>query len=306
MPLSMNNAKAKKLDEFYTFMPDIEEELNHYQKFFFDKVVYCCCDNPIYSNFYKYFKIRFYEFGLRQLIASCNSSEEREGICSIYDGQNETLYSNINGDICSSWFCSMVAQCDIIVTNPPFSKSKMLLNYLINEDKKFIVVGNRNHLTSDLLFSFFMKGKIKLGYGFKNATGHFFIPKFMYGHYSKDVTRDDINVVRFRNVVWYTNFDIEVPPRKRLYTKQYDAMRYQKYDNYDAINVDKISDIPADYYGEMGVPITILDGFDYNEFEILGIDRTIRGNVSGKRFSINGKNKYVRIIVKRKYANETI
>ena len=93
----MNNAKAKKLDEFYTFMPDIEEELNHYQKFFFDKVVYCCCDNPIYSNFYKYFKIKFYEFGLRQLIASCNSFKEREGICSIYDGQNETLYNLSSG-----------------------------------------------------------------------------------------------------------------------------------------------------------------------------------------------------------------
>lgn len=174
MPLSMNNAKAKKLDEFYTLMPDIEEELKHYHKFFLDKVVYCCCDNSKYSNFYKYFKDRFMELGMRLLIASCNNYKDNLGICVSFDGYKEESEIGINGNIGSSWFCSMVSYSDIIVTNPPFSKSKILLNYLIDENKKFIVVGNRNHLTSDHLFSLFMKGKFRLGFGFKNSTGYFF------------------------------------------------------------------------------------------------------------------------------------
>lgn len=300
MPLSMNNAKAKKLDEFYTLMPDIEEELKHYHKFFFGKIVYCCCDNPKYSNFYKYFKARFMELGLKQLIASCNNYKDNLGVCVNYDGYKEELEMGVNGNIGSPWFCSMVSSSDIIVTNPPFSKSKILLNYLIDVNKKFIVVGNRNHLTSDKLFSLFMKGKFRLGFGFKNSTGYFFIPPSMYGHYSKDVTRTNIDTVRFRNVVWYTNIDVKVPAKNRIYTKSYEPSRYLKYDNYNAINIDKISDIPKDYLGEMGVPITILEGFDYDMFEILGIDRTINGNKSGRRFSVNGENKYVRIVIKRK------
>ncbi len=305
MPVSMNIAKANKLDDFYTLMPDIEKELCHYSSFFFDKVVYCCCDNPDYSNFYKYFKHNFEKLKLKLLVASCKIGLA-SGRCVKFNGVEELEYSDVDGSIGSNWFCSRVAKSDIIVTNPPFSKSKMLISYLIKHGKKFILVGNRNLITSDKMFSLFMEDKIRLGYGFEGATGRFYIPQILYGHYSKDVNRDAQNLVRFRNVVWFTNLDINVPPKVRSYTKKYDSLYYPIYDNYDAINVDKISDIPYDYFGEMGVPITILEGFDYHTFDIMGIDRNMEGNTTGKRFSVNGKDKYVRIIIKRKQANEQL
>lgn len=296
----MNIAKANKLDEFYTLMTDIEEELEHYRKFFFKKVVYCCCDNPAYSNFYKYFKLNFSDLGLSLLISSFKVKGDDFGQCTKYDGKHEKTLGNIDSEIGSSWFCSMVSSCDIVVTNPPFSKSKELIKFLDCHGKKFILVGNRNHITSDSIFSLFMDKKLRLGYGFKNSTAYFLIPKSMQGHYSKDVMRRETDIVRFRNVVWYTNLDIVVPPKQYLLTKHYDPSLYPKYDNYNAINVDKIKDIPIDYYGEMGVPITFLEGFDNNKFEILGIDRTIKGNASGTRFKLHGKEKYVRLVVKRK------
>lgn len=303
MPVSMNIAKANKFDDFYTLMPDIEKELSHYKRFFSDKIVYCCCDNPGYSNFYKYFKDNFRKLNLKLLIASYKIGLNL-GCCVKYNGIEEVTSSNMDGSIESPWFCSMVAKSDIVVTNPPFSKSKKLILYLVKHNKKFILVGNRNHITSDKMFSLFMENKIRLGYGFEGATGRFLIPQILYGHYSKDVNREAQNLVRFRNVVWYTNLDVVVPPKVRCYTKKYDSRYYPKYDNYDAINVDKISDIPYDYFGKIGVPITILEGFDYQEFDIIGIDRNVEGNTSRKRFSINGKDKYVRIIIKRKQANE--
>lgn len=299
----MNFAKANKLDDFYTLMPDVEKELCHYKSFFLDKVIYCCCDNPNHSNFYKYFKNNFSNLKLKLLVASYKIGLD-SGRCITFDGIKEEVSSCIDGSIGSPWFCSMVEKSDIIVTNPPFSKSKKLILYLVKHSKKFILVGNRNHITSDKMFSLFMEGKIRLGYGFEGATGRFLIPRILYGHYSKDVNREAENLVRFRNVVWYTNFDINVPAKVRSYTQKYDSRYYSMYDNYNAINVDKINDIPYDYFGEMGVPITILEGFDYRTFDIIGIDRKLEGNTTGKRFSVNGKDKYVRIIIKRKKTNE--
>ena len=144
-----------------------------------------------------------------------------------------------------------------------------------------------------------MNHTIKFGHGFNGNTGHFMIPPTLYGHYSNDVVRKEENIVRFRNVSWITNLDIEVPNKKISLTKKYSSRRYKKYDQYDAINVDKISDIPYDYFGVMGVPITILDKFDYTQFELLGLDRFMPLNSSGKRFSIEGKEKYARVLIRK-------
>ncbi len=145
-----------------------------------------------------------------------------------------------------------------------------------------------------------MEGKLKFGFGFKGDTANFVIPPMLYGHYSKDVVRGDKNIVRFRNVCWVTNFEINVPAKELLLTKKYSKRKYPKYDQYDAINIDKLTDIPFDYYGVMGVPITILDRFDYDTFELLGLDRLMPMNSSKKRFTIKGKEKYARILIRRK------
>ena len=126
------------------------------------------------------------------------------------------------------------------------------------------------------------------------------IPESLYGHYSKDVVRKEENLVRFRNVTWITNFNIEVPCKKIHLKKKYNPKRYKKYDQYDAINIDKVTDIPYDYAGTMGVPITILDKFDYSHYELLGLDRFMPMNISGKRFTIKGKEKYARVLIKNK------
>lgn len=301
MPTSMNKAKATKMDEFYTLYADVEEELNHYKKFFLGKTIYCCCDNPKFSNFYKYFDANFKELGIKRLIASFQQSMNSSAkVVSKILNQPADVQEIKDGKIESDSCKVLFERADIIVTNPPFSKAKYLVKYLIQTDKKFIIVGNRNLITSDSMFDLFLDKKIKFGFGFKSNTANFLIPNILVGHYSKDVVRNEENIVRFRNVAWFTNLDIEVQSKTLNLTCRYDPARYPKYDNYDAINVDKICDIPIDYYGKMGVPITILDKFDYKQFNLLGIDRTIHDNTSNKRFSIEGKDKYVRVVIERK------
>lgn len=305
MSLSMTKAKAMKIDEFYTQFSDIEEELVHYKKFFFKKKVYCCCDNPEFSNFVKFFLTHFYDYGLRKLFVSCSSIHETTAMWVEYSSPESCVRHTFigNGSITSAECNKIFKETDIVVTNPPFSKAKFLIKYLIHENKSFIIVGNRNIITSDTMFEFFMKKEIRFGFGFKSNTANFIIPEELYGHYSKDVVRKEKNIVRFRNVTWFTNLPIYVPPLKRIYTKKYDPQKYKKYDQFDAINIDKISEIPIDYTGKMGVPITILDKFDYGQFQLLGIDRTIQGNNTKTRFSVNGKRKYVRVIIINKKTN---
>ncbi len=303
MPISMNKAKAVKVDEFYTMLSDVEAELQHYRHFFKGKAVYCCCDNPQYSSFCKYFSGHYNELGISSLI--CTWLQNGGKICfkAKYDRINRNFkYYKIegNGSYDTSDCLKIMGQSDIVVTNPPFSKSQVFLELLISLNKKFIIVCNRNTITTKKIFPLFMEGKLKFGFGFKGDTANFVIPPMLYGHYSKDVVRGDKNIVRFRNVCWVTNFEINVPAKELLLTKKYSKRKYPKYDQYDAINIDKLTDIPFDYYGVMGVPITILDRFDYDTFELLGLDRLMPMNSSKKRFTIKGKEKYARILIRRK------
>ena len=305
MVSSMTKAKANKIDEFYTQLSDIEEELVHYKEFFFNKIVYCCCDNPEYSNFVKFFLSHFDDYGIKKVLVSCSSIYNRNAFWVEYFSSNKKVSHSFVGDgsITGNECKMLFEESDIVVTNPPFSKAKFLIKYLIYEKKAFIVVGNRNIITSDTMFDLFMRKEIRFGFGFKANTARFIIPKELYGHYSKDVVRNEPNIVRFRNVTWFTNLSIYVPPLKRNFKQKYDPFIHKKYDQFDAINVDKITEIPIDYSGKIGVPITILDRFDDEQFQLIGIDRTIQGNNTKKRFSINGKRKYVRVIIKNKKIN---
>ncbi len=298
----MNVAKSIKVDEFYTLMADVEAELNHYTPFFKGKTIYCCCDNPQFSNFSKYFISNYNRIGIKKLICSWYQAGASATKWAEYDADsNQYIYHIMNGDgnFESEACISLFQLADVIVTNPPFSRSQSFLEFLLKNNKKFIIVCNRNTIITKKIFPYFMNHTIKFGHGFNGNTGHFMIPPTLYGHYSNDVVRKEENIVRFRNVSWITNLDVEVPNKKISLTKKYSSRRYKKYDQYDAINVDKISDIPYDYSGVMGVPITILDKFDYTQFELLGLDRFMPLNSSGKRFSIKGKEKYARVLIRK-------
>ena len=307
MPLSMNVAKAVKVDEFYTLMKDVEAELHHYSHFFNGKSIFCCCDNPQFSNFCEYFRINYKVLGIKRLICSWFQKGNTTAKWAEYDVTREQFIIHImdgDGSFDSEGCKSLMNEADIIVTNPPFSKSRLFIEFLITHNKKFVIVCNRNTIITKKIFPLLMNQTIKFGYGFQGNTGNFMIPKSLYGHYSNDVVRKEQNIVRFRNVSWLTNLDIHISHKKLPLNKKFSRKEYKFYDQYNAINVDKISDIPYDYYGEMGVPITILDKFDYTQYELLGLDRFMPSNSKGRRFTIEGKEKYARVLIRKKVQNE--
>jgi len=304
MPIAMNRAKAARIDEFYTLFPDVELELQHYGNFFEGKVVYCCCDNPKWSSFCKYFCANFQKLKIRRFICSWMPEGESSAQWAEYDVISQKyVYHNIsagNGCFdCPECICLM-NMADVVVTNPPFSRTLDFIELLIAKEKKFVIVCNRNTIVTKKVFPLLLNRKVRIGFGFKGNTACFIIPPSLYGHYSNDVVRHEKNIVRFRDVTWLTNFEIEVPSNKIQLHRKYSQHKYKKYDEYDAINVDKLSDIPYDYDGVMGVPITILDKFDYNSFELLGLDRFMPLNKSGRRFTIKGKEKYARVLIQKR------
>lgn len=254
---NLNLARKEKNDEFYTFLEDIERELKHYKDYFKDKIIYCNCDNPNYSNFWKYFYNNFRDFGLKKLISTYYS--KKHYVCKTeYDGVDIKIeILNHNGDFRNKECIDLLKKSDIVVTNPPFSLFIEFITQLSKYDKKFIVIGNKNSVTSKVIFNLFMENKIK--YGFTD------ISKFL----------NPMGELKyFGNISWFTNLDITFKNNKLKLNKRYEDNIYYKYENLDAINVDKIKDIPFDYYGIMGVPITFLEKDYYDDFEILGLDST--------------------------------
>lgn len=254
---NLNLARKEKNDEFYTLFEDIERELKYYKDHFKDKLIYCNCDNPKYSNFWKYFYYNFKDLGLKKLILTYYS---KEGISykTEYDGINikiETL--NHNGDFRNKECINLLKEADIVVINPPFSLFIEFISQLNKYNKKFIVIGNKNSVTSKVIFNLFMENKIKHGI---TGISKFLNPKGELKH--------------FGNISWFTNLDITSKNNKLNLNKRYEDNIYYKYENFDAINIDKIKDIPFNYYGIMGVPITFLEKDYSNDFEILGLDST--------------------------------
>ena len=304
MPACFNTAKKLKVDEFYTMMSDIESELQNYKSLLKGKSVYCCCDHPQYSNFYKFLSSHLHDWELKEVICTCKIGDGERGLFTSRNciQPNEITYDlEGDGSFDSKECIDILLKTDVVITNPPFSKAQAFIKMLIEYGKKFIIVCNRNTIVTNTIFPLLMDGRIKLGFGFKKSTAYFMIPPMLYGRYKrKDMLKGVDNIVRFRNVVWLTNLEVKVPYIKRNYKKPYSESDYAKYDQYDAINVDKITDIPYNYYGVMGVPITFLEGFDTDEFELVGLDRLMPLNTTRKRFTIDGKEKYARVMIKRK------
>ncbi len=331
---NLHRAKKGKNDEFYTQLEDIERELKHYKEHFKDKVVYCNCDDPRVSNFFHYFSYKFEDLGLKKLITTCyknqdmnlfSKNESERAIYLEYEGDKNGnhipdieeigIYSlNGDGDFRSQECIELLKQADIVVTNPPFSLFREYVAQLIEYDKKFVIIGHQNALTYKEIFPLIKDNKIWLGYGFKGGASH-----FINKHYEDYATATDRKegMIRVSGVVWYTNLDIKKRHEDLLLYKTYKGNEsdYPKYDNYDAIEVNKTKDIPLDYKGVMGVPITFMDKYSPEQFEIIGATESEGKGFSNGLWDANSKisqplitaeRVYKRIFIRnKKYANRT-
>lgn len=354
---NLHKANQAKKDEFYTQLVDIENELKHYKEQFRDKVVYCNCDDPFESNFFKYFAANFNALKLKKFIAtSYNKSPiagrqlplfEMEGLKSIKPkdaeshkieinevsdinsdgainlddvvqllkrGKNVTIPLTSNGDFRSDECIELLRKADIVCTNPPFSLFRDYVAQLVKYDKKFLILGNVNAITYKEVFKLIKENRIWLGYC-NNRDKKFEVPKT----YEYDAI---INGKKMKTVgaIWYTNLDVAKRHEPLTLYKKYNPEGYPKYVNYNAIEVPKVTEIPMDYDGEMGVPITFLDKYNPSQFEIIGSSKTLGKPMSdiakkgtytqgGPRFYLeadNGKYSrlYDRLVIKSKKAKK--
>ena len=325
---NLHAAKNSKKDEFYTQLSDIEKELSHYKDHFQGKVVFCNCDDPRVSNFFNYFSYNFERLGLKKLITTCYKNQnadlfsEHKSEKAVYlkymgDKNGNKIpdpeeigikHLKGDGDFRSPECIKLLKEADIVVTNPPFSLFREYVGQLIDYDKDFITIGSLNSITYKEIFKLIKENKLWLGYGFSGGNAYFTTPHSK--EFANGVYNEETGLVKFRNVAWFTNMDYEERHEELILYKKYSKKEYPKYDNYDAINVDKTKDIPMDFKGAMGVPITFLDKHNPNQFEILGMSASAGYNkeVVGIPFLgdkdarplLNGKNTYARIFIKNK------
>lgn len=292
---NLTNAKKAKNDEFYTQLSDIENELKHYKDYFKGKVVFCNCDDPEWSNFWKYFYLNFRYLGLKKLIAThyekncptyklvCDGDVDNNGILT-------TLKTPLieNGDFRSSESIAILKEADVVITNPPFSLFREYVAQLIKYKKKFLIIGSDNAITYKEIFTLLKSNTIWLG----NTK-----PKLF--------KQPDNSLKQFGNIGWFTNLTNKKCDELLILYKEYDPILYKKYDNYDAIEVSKVSDIPINYKGAMGVPITFISKYNPIQFEIIGMAEDNGKGFSGGLWDgrnphcvIDGKNKFKRIFIK--------
>lgn len=298
---NLRAAKRVKNDEFYTIYEDIEAEVMRYRKQFRDKIVYLPCDDPAEkkSEFWSFFVNNFDAFGLKKLIAThydengkaykiwIDGDTSNDGFIDDGDAKQEDLIGN--GDFRSPECIDILKECDIVCTNPPFSLFREFVNQLITHEKQFLIIGNQNAFTYKEVFKLIKTNKVWTGY---NMVKKFHQP--------------DGSTKEFGNVCWFTNMLTTKRIEELILTKKYadDPSLYPKYDNYDAIEVSRVVNIPNDYYGVMGVPITFIDKYNPNQFEILGDSRYHDGSdVANDINFINGKGLYRRILIRRKNNN---
>lgn len=313
----LHDAKKSKSDEFFTQLSDIESELKHYKENFRDKVVYCNCDDPQNSNFYRYFAMNFKELGLKKLIASCykagvrdlyNDEDDAHGFYVEYTGsdsrehkitEEDITYFEGSGDFRSHESVELLKKSDIVVTNPPFSLFREYVSQLVKYDKQFLIIGNVNAITYKEIFGLIKENKAWLGINLGRGVSGFIVPEH-YELYGTEARIDEHGnrIVSPNNCLWLTNLDMSKRHEdiKLIKTYKGNESEYPKYDNCDAINVDKTQNIPSDYSGYMGVPITFLHKFNPDQFEII----KFRKGDDDKDLSINGKCPYFRILIKNK------
>ncbi len=335
---NLNAAKTAKKDEFYTQLTDIERELQHYWPHFRDKVVLCNCDDPYESNFFKYFALRFNQLGLKKLICTCYNGSPVQGnelmldfgdfteepkkiafkveITEVKDmnGDGAVDLSDVQyllqndrnvlsilktGDFRDPECIELLKEADIVVTNPPFSLFREYIGQLMEYGKKFLVIGNQNAIKYKEIFPYIIQNRMWLGYGFKRNCAHFINTQY------EDVASDADHregMIRVSGVLWYTNMDIGKRHEDMDLICHYTPEEYPVYDNFDAIEVGKAADIPCDYQGLMGVPITFLTKFNPEQFEIVGVLNHGCDSIYDKAKPIlKGKELYSRILIRNKH-----
>ena len=361
--------KAQK-DEFYTQLTDIEKEMRYYKKHFNGKTVFCNCDDPFESNFFKYFVLNFNRLGLKKLIATCYFSSPIVGqqlqyhcdkngqmsfsfgyetevtdgakrpykaiVTQVYDktgdggvdmvdvaelfvsGENQLTELEGDGDFRSAECLALLDESDIVVTNPPFSLFREFVNVLIQREKHFIILGNVNAITYKEFFPLIRGNKVWIGASIHSGDRKFYVPDdYPLNASGCGVDEDGRRFIRVKGVRWYTNLDIRQRHEEMILVKKYAPEVYEHFDNYDAINVDVTTDIPCDYAGLMGVPITFLDKYSPDQFEIIGVTqswcgiaskiypRQIQIDKNGKRSQVTKLNDGAAIKVEQPPVNKT-
>lgn len=326
----LSQAKKGKKDEFYTQLEDIEAELKHYRGHFVGKTVLCNCDDPRMSNFFYYFVLHFHHLGLKKLITtcyknqdpnSCSKNTSKQAVYLVYEGEDIGSPPNPNiaglvhplqgdGDFRSPECIKFLEEADIIVTNPPFSLFREYVAQLIEYEKKFIIIGNINAVTYKEIFPLIQTDQIWLGPSIHSGDREFEVPS-SYPLTAAGIRIDDQGrrYIRVKGVRWFTNLDFPQRHQALILHKKYSPEEYPHYDNYDAINVNKTADIPCDYDGVMGVPITYLDKHNPDQFEILDANDFIIGNrapqkphglIKDKDGSVEGRIVYARILIRKR------
>lgn len=290
---NLYQAKKTKNDEFYTQIPDIEKELKYYREHLKDKIIFCNCDDPEESHFWKYFALNFKFLGLKKLISTHFEADKlsykleitgdinNDGKIDKFDVVKTSLKQN--GDFRSPECIEILKECDVVVTNPPFSLFREFVSQLIKYDKKFLIIGNMNAITYKEIFSLIKDNKIWLG------------------HMSpKEFIKPDGVIQKFGNIKWFTNLPHDKRNENLILYKEYNEKDYPFYDNCEAININKVKDIPMNYTGVMGVPISFIDKFNPEQFDLLGIANSARW-INYKCLTIvNNKNIYNRLFIKNK------
>ena len=288
----LNKAKAAKKDEFYTRLEDIENELKHYRHHFMGKTVLCNCDDPRCSNFFRYFTLNFEVLGLKKVIATCYKNQDvdlfsqhecEKAVYQIYEGDKnhnrkvddeeiEVKYLEGDGDFRSKECVALLEEADIVVTNPPFSLFREFVSFLVQHNKKFIIIGNINAIKYKEIFPLIMGNKLWLGASIHSGDREFQVPDdYPLQASSCRIDENGKKYIRVKGVRWYSNLDYDERYEDIPLFKKYTPQEYPTYINYNAIEVSKTADIPCDYDGLMGVPITFMDKYNPDQFEIVGM-----------------------------------
>lgn len=326
---NLHKAKRAKADEFYTQLSDIENECKHYWEHFKGKTILCNCDDPRVSNFFRYFSLNFEHLGLKKLIATCYKSNqiekfseqnsERAVYIEYYGDKNGNRQVDNNelevkelqgdGDFRSAECIELLKEADIVVTNPPFSLFREYVAQLVAFEKKFLIIGHQNAITYKEIFPLLKENKMWLGYGFKGAAGHFI------SKYQDIATAGDHRegMIRVSGVTWFTNLEHKKRHEELILYKEYNPEKfpneYPKYENYNAIEVSKTAEIPMNYDGVIGVPVTFMYKYNPDQFEIIGMAEDNGKGLSGEAAEwdrlnphciINGKAMYKRIFIRKK------
>ena len=321
---NLRTAAANKKDEFYTMLTDIEKEMSNYKDFFKGKVVYCNCDDARESNFFKYFSSRFEELGLKKLITTGYKAEGK-GVVLVYEGDKdgnrkvddyevEVRELEGSGDFQSDECIEFLKEADVVVTNPPFSKFTAYVKQLMEYNKKFIIIGNQNQITNKALFPYIKEDKLWLGVSMNGANRWFMVPDNyeFWDNAAKSKIENGKKMLFVNGVVWFTNVENKKHNTKLDLIRKY-SNEYLKYDNIDALFIDTYTNIPRDYDGFMGVPISFLHKYNPEQFEIVDlINRYMMYDTFGvnedvrKRRShccnVNGHAEFARLLIRKRTA----